>query len=59
MVVYITSVKSEAQQPGVWYFTGYTKDADMKIYFTRWKDEADLKIYYTTNKEMAGPLAMP
>ncbi len=59
MVVYVTSVKSEAGQPGVWFFTRYAKDADMKIYFTRWKDEADLKSYYTISPEKAGPPALP
>lgn len=59
MVVYVTSVKSEAAQPGMWFYTGYAVDADMKIYFTQWKDEADLKIYYTINKSEAGPRAEP
>ena len=59
MVVYVTTLKSEAEQPGVWFFAGYPSDSDMKIYFTRWKEEADVKIFYTTNKNEAGPRAEP
>jgi hydroxymethylpyrimidine/phosphomethylpyrimidine kinase len=39
---------------GIWFFTEYGSDADIKIYYTKYKHEANWIIFFTQYKNEAG-----
>jgi len=53
--VYVTQYPSDVNGfRGIWYFTKYEYDADLKIYYTKYRSEANLIIYLTKYRSDAG-----